>query len=154
MYQNGYLHGSPSKFSAKSAIHTAAGCQHIIAIYTAAIPEPIQTIYTAVIYTVAIQEPNRLYTLLPGVYKKSLFTRQPSKSQIGYIHCCRVYTKNRYLHGSRSRAKSAIYIAAGCIQKIVIYTAAVQEPNRLYTLLPGVYIKLLFTRQTFKSQLG
>ena len=69
MYQNGYLHGSPSKFSAKSAIDTAAGCQHIIAIYTAAVPEKIQTIYTAavcphknVIYTAAIQEPNRLYT--------------------------------------------------------------------------------------------
>ena len=99
MYQNGYLHGSPSKFSAKSALYTAAGCQHIIAIYTAAVPEQIQTIYTAavcphkiVIYTAAVQEPNRLYTLLPGEYKKSLFTRQPFKSHIGHIHCCRVYT--------------------------------------------------------------
>ena len=27
-YQNGYLHGSPSRFSDKSAIYTAAGCQH------------------------------------------------------------------------------------------------------------------------------
>ena len=44
-YQNGYLHGSPSRFSAKLAIYTAAGCQHKIAIYTAAVPEPIQ-IYT------------------------------------------------------------------------------------------------------------
>ena len=76
MYQNGYLHGSPSKFSAKSAIYTAAGCQHIIAIYTAAVPELVQTRYTAAVcphktafYTAAIQEPNRLYTLLPGVYK-------------------------------------------------------------------------------------
>ena len=60
--------------------------------------------------------------------------------------------KNLYLHGSRSRARSAIYIADGCIQKIVIYTAAVQEPNRLYILLSGAYIKLLFTRQPFKSQ--
>ena len=92
MYQNGYLHGSPLRFSAKSAIYTAAGCQHIIAIYTTVVPEKIQTIYTAAvclhklaIYTAAIQEPNRLYTLLPGVYKKSLFTRQPFKSQIGYI---------------------------------------------------------------------
>ena len=138
MYQNGYLHGSPSKFSAKSAIYTAAGCQNIIAIYTAAVPEQIQTIYTAAvcrhkiaIYTAAIQEPNRLYTLLPGVYKKRyLHTRQPFKSQIGYIHCCRVYTKNRNLNGSRSRAKSVIYIAAGCLHR------------------------LLFTRQPFKSQLG
>ena len=73
MYKNGYLHGSPSIFSAKSAIYTAAVCPNKIAIYTA-----------------AIQEPNRLYTLLPGTY-----------------------TKNRYLHGSRSRAKSAKYIAAG-----------------------------------------
>ena len=70
MYQNGYLHGSPSIFSAKSAIYTAAGCQHKIAIYTAAFPEPFQ-----------------LYTGLPCVHKKSLFTRQPLKSQIGYIHC-------------------------------------------------------------------
>ena len=98
MYQNGYLHGSPSKFQAKSAINKADGCQHIIAIYTAAVPEQIQTIYTAAVcphkiatYTAVIQEPNRLYTLLPGVYK------------------------NRYLHGSRLRTKSAIYIAAGCI---------------------------------------
>ena len=124
--QIGYIHG--------------CRCQHIIAIYTAAVPEQIQTIYTAAvcphkiaIYTAAIQEPNRLhyvYTLLPGIYKKSLFTRQPFKSQIGYIHCCRVYTK------------------------IVSYTAAVQEPNPLYTLLSGVYIKLLFIRQPFKSKLG
>ena len=90
MYQNGYVHGSPSNFSAKSAIYTAAGCQHTIAIYTAAVPEQIQTIYTAVvclhkfaIYTAAIQETNRLYTLFPGVNKKSLFTRQPLKSQLG-----------------------------------------------------------------------
>ena len=138
MYQNSYLHGSPSKFSDKSAIYTAAGCHHIIAVYTAVVQEQIQTIYTAAvcphkiaIYTAAIQEPNRLYTLLPGEYK------------------------NRYLHGSRSRAKSVIYIAAGCIHRllftrqpfksqlsfiyccrvyiheIVIYTAAVQELNRL-----------------------
>ena len=137
MYQNVFLHGSPSKFSAKSTIYTAAGCQHIIAIYTAAVPEQIQTINTAAvclhkiaIYPAAIQEPNRLYTLLPGVYK------------------------NRYLHGSRSRAKSAIYIAAGCIQKIVIYTTAVQEPNRLIYIAAGCIHRLLFTRQPFKSQLG
>ena len=98
MYQNGYVHCSPSRFSAKSAIYTAAGCQHIIAIYTAAVPEQFKTIYTAAvclhkiaIYTAAIQEPNRLNTLLPGVYIKLLFTRQPFKSQLGYIHCCRVY---------------------------------------------------------------
>ena len=73
IYQNGYLHGSPSRFSAKSAIHTAAGCKHKIAICKAAVPEPIQ-----------------LYTRLPCVHIKSIFTRQPFKSQIGYIHCCRV----------------------------------------------------------------
>ena len=84
MYQNGFVHGSPSKSSAKSAIYTAAGCQHMIAIYTAAVPEQFQTIFTAAvylhkiaIYTAAIQEPNQLNTLLPGVYK------------------------TRYLHGSR-----------------------------------------------------
>ena len=65
-YQNGYLHGSPSRFSAKSAIYTAAGCQHKIAINTAAVPEPIQ-IYTrqpciyplpheVAIYTAVIQD--------------------------------------------------------------------------------------------------
>ena len=96
---------------AKSAIYTAAGCQHIIAIYTAADPEQFQNIYTAAVC----------------------------------LH---------YLHGSHSRAKSAIYIAAGRIQKIVIYTAVIKEPNRLYTSMPGVYIKLLFTRQPFKCQLG
>ena len=76
MYQNGYIHGSPSRFSAKSAIYTAAGCQHKIAIYTTAVPEPIQ-IYTRLscvhikitIYTAVIQEPDWLYTLLQGVYK-------------------------------------------------------------------------------------
>ena len=47
MYQNGYVHGSPSRFLAKSAIYTAAGCQHVIAIYTAAVPEQFQTIYGA-----------------------------------------------------------------------------------------------------------
>ena len=72
MYQNGYLHGSPSRFSAKLAIYTTAGC--LIAIYTAAVPEQIQAIYTAAmcphkiaLYTAAIQRPNRSYTLLPGV---------------------------------------------------------------------------------------
>ena len=98
MYQNSYLHGSPSRFSTKSAIYTAAGCQHKIAIYTAAVPEPIQ-----------------IYTRLPCVHIKSLFTRQSFKSQIGYTHCCRMYTQNRYLHDSRSRAKSAVYIDAGHI---------------------------------------
>ena len=86
MYQNGYLQGSPPRFSAKSAINTAAGCQHKIAIYKAAVPEPIQI----------------------------------------YIHGCRVSTLNRYLHGSHSRAKSAIYIAGECIQKIFLNTGAVQ----------------------------
>ena len=97
--------------------------------------------FKIVIYTAAVQEaqPNRLYarqpgvnlkllftrqpvqiyTRLPCVHIKSLFTRQPFKNQIGYIYCCRVNRKNRYLHGSRSRAKSAIYIAAACIHKIV-----------------------------------
>ena len=116
----------------------AAGCQHIIAIYTAAVPEQIQTIYTAAvcpnkiaIYTAAIQEPNRLYTLLPGVYKPiviytaavqepyRLYTLLPGE----YIAC--------YLHGSHSRANSAVYIAAGL----------------------NCYMKLLFTRQPFKSQI-
>ena len=73
-YQNGYLHGSPSRFSTKSAIYTAAGRQHKIAVYTAAVQEPNRLLYIAagcihktVIYTAAVQERNRLYTLLPGV---------------------------------------------------------------------------------------
>ena len=41
----------------------------------------------------------------------------------------------------------------GVYKKIVIYTAAVQKPNQLYTLLLGVCIDLLFTRQPFKSQI-
>ena len=59
MYQNRYLHGSRSRGSAKSAIYTAAGCQHKIAIYTAAVPKPIL-----------------ICTRLPWVHIKSLFTRQ------------------------------------------------------------------------------
>ena len=47
IFKKRYLPGSPSRFSVKSAIYTAAGCQHIIAIYTAAVPEQIRTIYTA-----------------------------------------------------------------------------------------------------------
>ena len=115
MYQNGYLHGSPSRFSAKSAIYTAAGCQHEIAIYTAAVPEPIQVytrlrIYTRlpggsscikmVIYTAALQDsqPNRLYTRLPGVNMKFIFTRPPFQS---------------------------LFRLAMCQHKIAIYTAAI-----------------------------
>ena len=108
-----------------------------------------------VIYTAALQDsqPNRLYTRLPGVNIKLLFTRPPFQSEFRSIHGCRVSTLNRYLHGSHSRVKSTTYIAAGCI-KIFIYTAAVQEQNRLYTLLPDVFIKLLFARQPIKSQIG
>ena len=65
-------------FKSKSAIYTAAGCQHKI-----------------IIYTTAVQEPNRwhrLYTRLQCVHIKWLFTRQPFKSKICYIHCCRVCT--------------------------------------------------------------
>ena len=65
-----------------------------------------------------------------GVHvSKWLFTRQPFKilSQIGYLHGCRVSTYNCYLHGSRSRAKSAIYTAAACQHQIVIYTEGVPE---------------------------
>ena len=142
-------------------------------IYTAALQDSQSNrLYTRLpgvnIYLLFTRQPFqskfRLYTRLPCVHIKWLFTRQPFKSQIGYIHCCRVYTKSRYLHGSRSRAKSAtcIYIAAGCIKnrylhgsssraksaiyigvvcihKTVIFMAAIQEQTRLYTLLPGVY---------------
>ena len=73
-----------------------------------------------VIYTAAIQEPNRLYTRLPGV---SIIL---------------------FLHGIRSRAKSVIYTAAVCPNRIVIYTAAIKEPNLLYSLLPGEYIKFTY----------
>ena len=136
MYQNRYLHGSRSRGAAKSAIYTAVGCQHKIAIYTAAVPKPSQVyMYTrlpcvhikSILHGSHLRAKSAIY-IAAGCIQKSLFTRQPFKSQIGYIHCCRVYTKDRYLHGSRSRAKSAIYIAARCIHKIVIYTAAVQEP--------------------------
>ena len=71
IYQNGYFHGSHSRGSTKSAIYMAAGCQHKIAIYKAALPEPIR-------YT---------YTRLPYIHIQSIFTRPPFKSQIGYRHC-------------------------------------------------------------------
>ena len=133
MYQNGYLHGSRSR--AKSAIYTAAGCQHQIVIYTAAVPEQIL-----------------IYTRLPCVYMKWLFTRQPFKSQISYIHGSRVSASNCYTHGSRSRANFDVYTAAVCLHEMVIYTAVVKELNRLYTRLPCVLIKLSFTRQYFRAK--
>ena len=125
--QNRHLDGSRSR--AKSAIYVAAGC-----------------IRKNVIYTAAVQEPNRLYTLLPGVFIKMLFKGQPFKAKSA------IYTAAGCIH--KCYTKSAIYIAAGCIHKSVIYTAAVKEPNRLYTLLPGVFINVLFIRQPFKSQIG
>ena len=94
---------------------------------------------------------NRLYTRLPGIHIKLLFTQKPFQSQFRYIHGNRVPIQNCYLHGSHSIAKSDIYIAAECIIKIVINTTAVQEPKQLNTLLLGVYIELLLARQPFKS---
>ena len=69
------------------------------------------------IYTAALQvsQPNQLYTRLPGVNIKLLFSRQPFQSQFKYI-----------------------YTAVVCPHKFAIYTAAIQEPNRPYTLLSGV----------------
>ena len=122
MYQNGYLHSNPSRFSAKSAIYTAAGCRHIIAVCTAAVPDANSVINMAAvcphkiaIYTAAVQEPNRLYTRQPGVSIKLLYTRQPFQS------------KFRYIHGGRSRAKSAIYTAVVCPYKMIIYSAVIQS---------------------------
>ena len=143
MYQNGYLHGRPSRFSAKSAIYKAAGYQHYIAICTAAVPKPIL-----------------IYTWLPCVYIKLLFSRQPFKSKIGYgrgyIHGCRWESmyQNGYLHGRPSRfsAKSAIYTAAGYQHNIDICTAAVPEPIQIYTRLPCVHIKSLFTRSHSRAK--
>ena len=60
--------------------------------------------------------------------------------------------QNGYLHDSRSRANLDIYGAAVCQHEMVIYTAVVQEPIRLYTRQPGVSIKLLYTRQPFQSK--
>ena len=98
IYTAAHQDSQPNRLYTGYTIYTAAGCQHIIAIYTAAVPEEIQTIYTTTvclhkiaIYTAAIQEPNPLYTLLPGVYKKSLFTRQPFRSKIGYMLLPGVY---------------------------------------------------------------
>ena len=88
----------------------------------------------------AVQEaqPNQLYTGLPGVNIKLLFTQQPFQSQFRYTRLPCVHIKSLFTR-PHFRLKSAIYIAHGCIQKIIIYMAAVQESNRLYTLLPGVY---------------
>ena len=61
-------------FKSQKAIYIAAGCIHKTVIYTAAIQEPTRLytllqvyIHEIVIYTAAVQEPKRLYTLLPGV---------------------------------------------------------------------------------------
>ena len=133
MYQNGYLHGSSSRFSAKSAIYTTAGCQHILAICTAAVPDANSAAvcpHTSkfAIYTAAVQELNRLYTRQPGVSITLLYTRQSS------------------------RANLDIYTAAVCQHEMFIYTAVVQEPNRLYTWLPCVLLKWLFTRRYFRAK--
>ena len=111
-----YIHGCRSRVNLD--IYTVAVCPHKIAIFRRQ-PFKSQTgnihccrVYTKnVINTAAVEEPNRLYSLLPGIYIILLFTQQPFKSHIGSIHCCRVY-----------------------IHKIVIYTGAIQEPNRLYTV--------------------
>ena len=122
-----------------------------------------------VIYTAALQhsQPNRLYTRLLCVYIKSLFTRQPFKSQLGYIYTATgcIYMKLLF---TRQPFKSQLGYIHGCrvyIHEIVIYTAAIQEPTRLYTLAEDIYtaagwesmyLKWLFTWQPFKtlSQIG
>ena len=144
MYQNDYLHGSPSRFSAKSAIYTATGCQHKIAIYTAAVLDPIQ-----------------IYTRLPCVHIKMLFTRQPSKSQV-YIHCCRMYTKTDDLHTQRIwRAPLGLLNLTNWIcpssLKCFTHDADIYEitfKSAIYIASGCIYIKLLFTRQPFKSQIA
>ena len=101
MHQNGYLHGSPSRFSAKSAIHTAAGCQLIIAIYTAAVPEKIQTICTAAgcqhiiaIYTAAVPDQMQtIYTAAGCQHIIVIYTAAVSEQiQTDNIHGCREST--------------------------------------------------------------
>ena len=130
---NGYSHGSRSR--ANSAIYTTALCTHEMVIHMAAVREPIQ-----------------LYTRLPCINIKWLFTRQPFQSQFSYIHDCRVHTWNGYSHGSRSRANSAIYTTALCTHEMVIHMAAVRESILLYTRLPCINIKWLFTRQPFQGK--
>ena len=98
--QNGYLHGSPLRFSAKLAIYTAAGCQHKIAMYTATVQEPNRLLFIAagcihktVSYTAAGR--GYIHGCRMGVHvSKWLFTRQPFKihSQIGYMHGSQVLT--------------------------------------------------------------
>ena len=58
------------------------------------------------------------------------------------LNCCRV-------NNDFTRIYTRLPDGSHCI-KMVIYTAAVQEaqPNWLYTRLPDVNIKLLFTRQS------
>ena len=74
----------------------------------------------------------RLCTRLPCVHIKSLFTRQPFRSQIGYnIHCRRVYTKIVIY--------SAAVLESGCIHKTVIYMEAIQEPTSAIYIAAGVY---------------
>ena len=74
---------------------------HGVAIYTAAIPEPIQ-IYTrqpciyplaheVAFYTAAIQDSSWLYSLQPGAYKNRSLHGSRSRANSAVIHCCRVY---------------------------------------------------------------
>ena len=112
--------------------------------YTADVPEPFQTIYTAAvclckiaIYTAAIQEPNRLYTLLPGVYKKNvIYTAAVKEPNRLYTLLPVVYIKLLF---TRQPFKSQLGYRHCCrmyIHEIVIYTAAVQEPT--------IYIPAMF----------
>ena len=64
-----------------------------------------------------------------------------------------MYKKNRYLHGSRSRAKTVTYIAVECIQKS-LFTRQPFKSQIGYLMAAGCIHRLLFTRQPFKSQLG
>ena len=77
--------------------------------------------------------------------KLSTYTRLPGGSP-----CIKMVIYTVFFQ--KAQPNSAIYTAAGCQIKIVIYTAAVRDLIQIYTGLSCVNIKLLFTRQPFQSQ--
>ena len=76
---------------------------------------PAGSVYVEmVIYTAAGKQQITLFTRQPCVHIKYLFTQQPFKVQNRlYTRLPYMFFKNGYLHGSHSRAISAIYMFAG-----------------------------------------
>ena len=150
--QNDYSHGS--RFTCQKVYIHGCRASSIKVLFTRQpffIPKGLYTRlpcikYKSAIYTAAVSHAKRyflwqrIYTRLPGgspyikivIYTAALQDAQPNilYTRLPFVNI------NCYLHGSRSRANSDIHTAAVCPHKIAIYTEAIQEPNRLYILLP------------------